>query len=177
MAAERGSRVFAERRPRAGNDDIVRELDVSVRRCGVAAVYLVGKGAQLSRRANEDGRFLRAVAGRLGGLVGPRDRDGLCGLVLADGEAGLGNIVIVGVRAERDRIAVIARLGERVGIVVALICGERRLAVLQGQVAALRAGEGEGAGERRHGRGNRLGRRCGRPHRDGGASRILFKSG
>ena len=147
MAAEGVGRILAQRRPGAGDLDVLRQLYIRLGRGGVQSVHPLGKPAQFLRRADKVGGLLRAGTGGLGGLVGQGDRNGLLGIVFAHGKGGLRHIVIGGVFAEGDGIAVIARLGEGVGVVAAHVRGQRILAVLHGQGAVLHAGEGQGAGE------------------------------
>ena len=101
-----------QRRPGTGNGNVLFQFDVSVGK--LAVVDLFCKITQFCCRTDEDGRLLLAIALRLGGLVGQGDRNGLLGIVFAHGKGGLRHIVIGGVFAEGDGIAVIARRREGV---------------------------------------------------------------
>ena len=139
VAAEGGISVLTQRRPGTGNDDIVRELDVSVRRCGVAAVDLVGKSAQLQGGGDADGILRGAGAGEGDVLIFVGDGNGLRLAVVA--LADLERVFDVPILLHAgDRIGVFADFGQGVSFV---LIGRKRFTgrIFYGHGTALRIGK------------------------------------
>ena len=146
MAAERELRVFAQRRPGAGDLDVLRQLYIRLGRGGVQSVHPLGKPAQFLRRADKVGGLLRSVAGGLSGLITQFHRNGLFGLRLEDGKSAVRNVAVNGVSVKGKGIGVVPRTTQGVG---AVHVGRNvvPLRVANNERAALRARKGEGAGE------------------------------